>query len=177
MGKVKRFIYFFEGILMLLSVAILITDTEDGYLFIVAFLSVYLFAYAVNQLIYYFSLARYMVGGKVILCKALILLDLSIEVLFLSAVPKYYVMFYLVLIMVFAGFVDVLRALETKNNNGRNWKIKLVQGIITIGVALFSVPFVSTTNIVIYLFCISFVSSAITKISESFRKNSLVYIS
>jgi len=175
MGKTKRVLYILQGILMLLSVGIMITEPEFGYTLIIEILIISFMIYAINQLIYYFTLAKYMVGGKLVLCKALLVLNLAINTWGISDVPKRYIMLYLVGGLALAGTIDVLRALETRKNHGINWRLKLVQGVGTIVISLAGL-FAGSTSVIVYFFCAGVVSSAITKFTEAFRKTSIIYI-
>lgn len=177
MGKFKRFTSFIKGLLLLVAIAVMLSNPEKGYTYIVSSVSLSLIVYSINQFIYYFSLARYMVAGKIILCKAFIVINLAIEVGYLNFIPQYYVMIYLVIGLIFTGIVEVLRAMETKNNHGVHWKFKLYQGIVTILISMAGLCFLTTsTRMIIYLYCIGLLSVAITKISEGIRPNSIVYV-
>lgn len=174
MTKMRRINYIIQGLLILLVVGVLLIDPEDGYVLILAFLSISFLVYGINQLLFYFTLAKYMVGGKYIICKAIAVLDLGLEAAALTEVPKMYVMIYLVAGLVFGGFIDVLRAMDTRKREGRRWKVKLLQGIITIVIALAGLFFVNSTHIVVYFFCFGAVSLAFTRIVEAFRDTTIV---
>ena len=67
MSKFQRFQNIVIGLSMLISAAILILLPEGGCLYIMLFLAASLILRGISELIYYFTMARYMVGGKLIL--------------------------------------------------------------------------------------------------------------
>ena len=176
MSRSKRIKYIIQGLLMLLCVAILQIDYNIGVDIIIIIWAVYMAIYAVNQLLYYITLARYMVGGMRVLFKALLVLNIVIEIWLLSDIPKVYIMIYLAAGLAFGGLVDVLRAMETRKLQGVGWKIKLTQGCITIMMAVISLFYVNSARMIVYFFSFGLISSAITKITEAFRKTAVVYI-
>ena len=76
MTSVQRVKKVLAGILMLVCCFALVVNPETGFYFVALILSVSLFLYAVRSLLYYFTMARHMVGGKSILFRGIIVLDL-----------------------------------------------------------------------------------------------------
>lgn len=176
MSKLHRFNYVVEGLFMLLYAILLIIQPTQAYAAILGILGLSMIVYGINQFIYYLRLARYMVGGILILCKALIILNFGLEALYLTNVHKMYIMIYFAAGLAFTGIVDILRALETKKVDGKGWKLKFIQGVITIVVSIIGLIFGASTNAVVYFFSFGLISSALTKISEAFRKTDIIYI-
>ena len=88
----------FTVIKSLISIAagiFMIIDPKDGYLFMVGILAIWLTLYGLKILTYFFAMARYMVGGKMLLLRGLILFDFGIFTTTLSDVPRIYVLLYL----------------------------------------------------------------------------------
>lgn len=165
------------SILMFLFVGIMLAFPEDGYALVTGVLSISLFVYGLGRFFYYFRMAKYMVGGNIVLIKSLVIINLGFFTMSLENIPKLYVMLYLVGILMFGGLVDALRAMETKKNEGLHWRLKLTQGIITIVVSLVCLFFYNSENLIVYFYCFGLITSAITRITETFRKTAIVYVS
>ena len=95
MTSVQRVKKVLAGILMLVCCFALVTDPETGFYFVALILSVSLFLYAARSLIYYFTMARHMVGGKSILFRGIIVLDLAVFTFSMVDDPKLYIILYL----------------------------------------------------------------------------------
>jgi len=172
--RIKNFIF---GIVMLLCAVTLLYDHTLGYKIIIAILSLSFLIYGIRRLYYYLTMARYMVGGMAVLIKAVIILNLAFFVLKMSDIPKIYIMVYLVAGLMFTGVVDILRALEAKKHGSTKWKLKFSQGILTMLISVTALFFIESSSIIIYIFCIGLISSAITRLTEAFRKTAIIYIS
>ncbi len=169
----------FSGLLILLYVVILLLLPEQGYALAVLLLSISLLIKGVRKLIYYFTLARHMVGGKSVLYHALIMIDLSIFTIHVASMTSLTILIYLLGIYVFSGAVDILRALEARKYGTHFWKLKLINGIIGVAFALvlFVIGISSHSTILMLIgYCITLVYSAVLKILSAFRKTAIVYI-
>ena len=103
MSKFQRFQNIVIGLSMLISAAILILLPEGGCLYIMLFLAASLILRGISELIYYFTMARYMVGGKLILFIGAVFFDFGIFTLSLSDESKLFVLAYLLGFHAFAG--------------------------------------------------------------------------
>ena len=75
MNRFQRVRSFFTGVVMILASLLLLLTSEENYRLITVFLAVVLIVKGLNALLYYFSMARYAVGGKAALFFAVFLLD------------------------------------------------------------------------------------------------------
>jgi len=164
------------GLLMILGSIILIAFPEDGLLIVAGVLSLSLFIYGIKTLIYYLTMARHMVGGRIILYIAVIVLDFGMFTMMMTNIPKMYIALYLLAIYAFSGAIDILRALEAKKYQSSAWKLKLISGIINIVIAILCVVFIGSTNMIVYLYCAGLIYSAVVRIATAFRKTAIVYI-
>ena len=105
MSKFQRFQNIVIGLSMLISAAILILLPEGGCLYIMLFLAASLILRGISELIYYFTMARYMVGGKLILFIGAVFFDFGFFTLTLSDESKLFVLAYLLGFHAFAGLV------------------------------------------------------------------------
>lgn len=164
------------GIAIILGALILIAFPEDGIILTASILSLSLFIYGIKTLIYYVTMARHMVGGRIMLYLAVVVLDLGMFTMMLTNIPKIYIVLYLVVVYAFAGVVSILRALEAKRYQAPMWKLSLISGIINVVIAILCIIFMRSTNMIVYLYCTGLIYSAIVRIVTAFRETAIVYI-
>ena len=175
MTKLKRIINITTSIFMILFGMLLIASPNDTYVLVILVLSLTFALIGLKDLIYYFTMARFMVNGRLILFKGVILLDFGLVSASLIDMPKIYLILYLVVIHAFSGVVEILRAKESKNY-GSSWKLKLSHGIVNILLALCCMVFIKKTNIAIYIYAAGLIYSAAIRIITALRKTALIYI-
>ena len=163
------------ALLMIIFAAALIIDPEDGILLVAAALGIILLVYGIQKIIYYFSMAMHMVGGKLMLYIGIVVLDAGLFILTLSDVPRIYIVLYLVGINAFSGVIGILRAFELKGA-GAGWKFKFASSLFQILIGAASLVFIKNTQIVVYIFAAGLLYSAIERIVSSFRKTKIIYI-
>lgn len=164
---------------MLVSCLSLLLFPKDGYQFVLLILSLTLTGHGIKTLIYYFTMARKMVGGQAILYEGVVILDLGIFTITIVDNPTAIVILYLLLIYLFAGVVDILRALEAKSIAAPSWKFKFGSGVLNIVLALTAFiagVVMKSMEVLVYLYCLGLLSSAVAKIITAFRKTAIVYI-
>lgn len=179
MSYFQRVKSFLRGTVTLLFALILFLFPEDGCVVISLIIAASLFLYGCRQMIYYFSMARHMVGGKWSLCQAVIALDLSLFTLSVSSMGDYIIPVYLLGIYAFSGAIDILRALETKRVGAASWKRKLTGGVVSVlfAVALVIVGVIAgDRDILVYGYTVSLIYSSVLRIIAAFRKTAIVYI-
>ena len=160
---------------MILAALLIFLMTEDGYKLITLMIWVSLTLSALRQLVYYFSMARHMVGGRLVLYKAIIFLDLALFTRAVIRIPRAYVLIYLSVLFGFAGLVDVLHSLESRRVGG-SWRFNLSHGILNIILAGICLVFIRTGRLVEVIYGISLISSAILRIISATRRTAVVYI-
>ena len=165
------------GIFMIIFAVLFIMDpTEDTYQVLVAILAFGLAVKGLKDIIFYFTMARHMVGGKMILFQGVVVLDFAMLTGALADVPKPYVLLYLILIHAFSGVVEVLRAMEAKRTVAGPWKIKLTHGVINLGLALACFVFIRHTGTAIIIYSIGLIYAALIRIMSAFRRTAFVLI-
>lgn len=176
MNGAKRITGVIIGALMFLLGVLLIADPDGGLAVAALILSISLLVYAIRMLIYYFSMARHMVGGRTILYIGVIVLDLSIFFVTLSDIPRIYIVLYLAAIHAFAGAIDVLRAFEAMRYKAPSWKFSMITGAVNIIVAVLCIVFLGSERMIVYIYAAGLIWSAITRVIDAFRKTAIVYI-
>ena len=164
------------GVLIILGAVILIAFPEEGIIITASILSLSLFVYGIKTLIYYITMTRHMVGGRIMLYLAVVVLDLGMFTMMLTNIPKMYIALYLVVVYAFSGAIDILRALEAKKYQAPSWRFSLISGIISVVIAILCIVFIGSTNMIVYLYSAGLIYSAIARIITAFRKTAIVYI-
>jgi len=165
------------ALLMLLAVWVIITYEDGGYVLIMGIMSTSLLVGAFRRFVYFFTMARFMVGGTIELYKAIVLANFGLIVWNISYIPKGFIIVYLIVGLIFSGLVDVLRANESRCHGSIHWKIKFIRGLVIVLISVASLFFARESNIEVYLYCFGLVVSALSRIIESCRKTAIVYIS
>ena len=178
MNSIQRIKKFLSGLAMLLGSLLLIVEPEEGYYIIAFLLSISLLLTGVRALVYYFTMARNMVGGKSILYRALILTDLGIFTLTTITIPKIYLICHLLISHAFSGLVDMLKAIEDKKLQASSWRMSFIYGLgnLLTAVAAFVCVLNQSTELVVDIYCISLAYSGMMQMAASFRKTAIIYI-
>ena len=172
--RIKNILF---GLLVLaVGVLFLVDPSDEAYLFIIAILTLGLAVRGISDIIFYFTMARHMVGGKVILIKGVVILDFAFLTGTLSNVPKIYILLYLIAMHAFAGAIDVLRAMEAKSKVEGPWKLKCFQGVGNILLAVACLVFINRANTALIIYSAGMVYSGILRVISSFRPTTFIVI-
>ena len=161
---------------IVIAIIIIITPGDDTYYFILTFLAIGLLATGIARLYFYFSMARYMVGGKVSLYEGVILIDAAVFSISLSDVPKFYLLLYLAIVHAFSGLVEILRSREAGSYKAKGWLRKFLHGLVNIALALGCIIFIKRANTASLIYAVGLLYSGIIRIVTAFRRSTLVYI-
>lgn len=178
MNSFQRIKKFLSGLCMLFGSIILVLEPEDGYYIIAFLLSISLLLTGIRALVYYFTMARNMVGGKSILYRALILTDLGIFTLTTTTIPEIYLICHLLISHAFAGLVDMMKAVEDKRMQAASWRISFICGFGNLLTAVVAVTCLlnNSTELVMDIYCAGLAYTAIMKMADAFRKTAIIYI-
>ena len=179
MTKVQRIEKVLIGLLMMACCVVLVIYPELGFYVVAVILSVSLLIYAGRCLTFYFLMARHMVGGKSLLFRGIIVLDLAVFTVSMVDDPKIFIIIYLLGIHAFAGLVAILRALEARRYRAPAWRRSLVSGVVNLAVAVMAVIaglFLPSPNDLVYLYAACLFYSACVQIVSAFQKTAIVYI-
>ncbi len=149
---------------------------QDNYIVLLYIIAAWMSVQGISTIFYYFTMARYMVGGKVSLYTGVILLDFGLLTFSLTNVPYIYILLYLVGMLGFSGAVRILRTLETKKNGSKHWKLKLFHGVVDILMAVFCIINIKFSGATVMVFGFSVLYSSIMRIITACRKSTLVVI-
>lgn len=178
MTKFERARTFIEGLIIVLCCIILIVLKRKGYAVLLFILGMSFMIRGVRYLVYFFAMARHMVGGKMILFIGIIYLDFGMFTLTLRDEPLVFVGLYLLGLYAFSGLVDILKAMEAYRINGY-WKHTLITGIVQVaiaGMALFCGIVLKSPLLLVRLYCMGLLYSGISLIIQSLRTTTIAYI-
>ena len=164
------------GVFIIIGGIILMAFPDNGLIIVASILCLSLFIYGIRSLVYYFSMARHMVGGRIILYLGIIILDLGMFALMLTNIPRFYIVLYLLVIYAFSGVIDVLRSLEAKKYQAPSWKFFLASGLVNIVVAVLCIVFIKRGDMIVYFYGAGLIYSAVVRIISALRKTAIVYI-
>ena len=170
----KRITRLLRGIMMLIAAAVLLAYPEYGYAFVILILDIMLLIYGIRLLVYYFTMTRFMVGGISTLFKGIIVIDLGLFISELDDTTKKMAMVYLIVCLIFSGVTDVFHAIEAKHLLGA-WKYEIISGIIKVLIALSCLGFLDSSGILVLIYSIGLVHTALTYIVSAFRKTAIMY--
>lgn len=176
MSRIQHVGAFLGGLLTLLCAAVLLKLGGEGYGVIVAIISVSLFLRGIRALSFYFTMARHMVGGKSILFNGIISLDFGMFALTLESVPQLYVVLYLIACHLYAGVVDVLRALEAKRLGSRHWRLNLMYGVANVVIAALCALSLRAPALLVEIYAAGLIYTGCLRIVTAFRKTAIAYI-
>lgn len=176
MTVTKRIVYFIIGLVMIAAAVVFFIYPEQGCLMIIGIITLSLLIYAIRKIWYYFTLARFMVGGKAVLFKGIIAFDLGLFTTTLADIDQSFIMLYLIGCNIFSGAIDIVRANEARKLGSTSWRTKLVSGAVNIIFSGACVMYLHSQRMFVLIYCIGLVYSGIIRIVTACRKTSIVYI-
>lgn len=175
MTKARRVSNFITGLFMIIGALLIAIAADRVYPLIIAIFGISLLLAGARSLVYYCSMARHMVGGRTVLYRAIIILDMGVFTLALTDVPLYCVVIYLAVIHGFAGFVDIMRAVESKRLQAPSWKLNLSTGVINIILAALCVVFIGVVEVAVLVYAAGLAYSGAVRMIQSFRRAKILY--
>ena len=175
MRKITRIKNLLIALIMIAFAVLLLAFPEVGPLLIVILLGAGLIIEGIRSLIYYFTMAKNMVGGKKVLFRSIFILDIGAFLLTGCGASNQLIFLYLLGMLAASGGIDIIRALELKKEGAR-WKHRLISGLLAFVLLIAALIFMSDPQVVVYIFCIQLIYTAITRLVSVFRKTAVIYI-
>jgi uncharacterized membrane protein HdeD (DUF308 family) len=154
----------------------IINPSDEAYSVVVAILSIGLAIAGIKDIVFYFTMARHMVGGKMILIQGVIIFDFAIITGSLANVPKIYILLYLIGVHAFSGVIEIMRAMEARRTVDGPWKIKFSHGIVNLILAIACLIFIRQSNTALIIYSLGLMYSAVVRLFDAFRKKAFVVI-
>ena len=173
MTKARRIGYVLTGLIMVIFGTAMAIMPSEVYGVIILSLGLTLMLSGIRSLVYYFTMAKHMVGGLAVLYRGVI--DIGLFTLSLVDVPLIFIMLYLAGLHGFSGFIDIMRAIESKKMNA-SWKLNISHGIINVLIALLCLVFLKTVWVATLCYSLGLIYSGIIRIIQAFRRTTVVYI-
>ncbi len=176
MSRFSRIKNIIIGIAVIVMSVFMLIFPSVGYYMATIILGVVLLINGIKQFIYFFSMGIHMIGGKIILYRALITIDLSFFILSIKGIGQRYMMVYFIIYYLFAGTIIIFRAYESRKAEAGFWKWKLMNGIIKVTVAIMCIIFNNSEDVMLYLMCFGLIISSVTRIGMALKKTAIIYI-
>lgn len=163
--------------LLIISVSIIMFMIPDvGYVLATIILGSVLLLDGIKQFIYFFSMGIHMVGGKMILYRALITMDAGLFTISIRGIGQRYIMVYFIMYYFFAGMISIFRALEARRLEAGAWKMNLISGLFEMVMAIICLINNNSEKVMLDMLCFALIVSALTRIVMAFRKSAIIYI-
>ena len=176
MSKFDRIKNIIIGIAVIVISVYMFAVPSTGYNMATLILGVVLLINGIKQFIYFFSMGIHMIGGKMILYRALITMDLSFFILSIRGIGQRYMMVYFIIYYLFAGIIIIFIAYESRKAEAGFWKWKLMLGIVKVTVAIMCIIYNNSEDVMLYLLCFGLIISAVMRIGMALKKTAIIYI-
>ena len=176
MTRIQRARAFLESLVMIAFCILLVIEPDLGSQLIIIVAGFALLLEGAQSLVYYATMARKMVGGKLQLYKGIILMDLGAFMLTQDDLPTVYIMVYLMIANLVAGVIDVMHAMESKRLEAGSWRLNMAIGVTNILIAIVCVFFIKSTQMLVYAYSFGLFYSACLRFASAFRRSAIVYI-
>ncbi len=170
MTKIQRIRSFIAGVFMLILAIPFSIDPRGGYVFIMLMLGLVFTFRGLKSIVYYITMARYMVGGSRVLFSGILIFDFGLFTLSLNDIPHLLILLYLAVLHVFAGLVTAINALDTRKRGSRSWRLKLSVGVVNLVAGILCLALLKE-SMAVYIYCAGMVYGGIMRIVTAFRKN------
>ena len=164
------------GSLLILAAVIIIADPVVGVDILAGFLSITLVAAGIREIVFFFQMGRFMVGGKTVFYTGIIMMDAGILAGAVLLMSKFYVLLYLVGFFAFYGVVTLLRAREEMHFEGSGWKYRILYAVVDLVIAVACVFFIRSTEMMGYIYAGGLIFTALSRFALMRRRVVGVYI-
>ena len=176
MSKYDRIKNIAVGIGLIILSILMFVFPDTGYYMAAVIFGVVLLLNGIKQMIYFLSMGIHMVGGKMILYRALITLDLGFFLLSISSIGQRYLMAYFMVYYFFVGIITIFRAYEARKIKAGLWKWKLMNGLIKVMIAITCIVNFNSEDMMLFLVCFAVIASALTRIGMALKKTAIIFI-
>ena len=177
MTRFQRIKGFLAGLLLILCGLTLISLPEENFEFVAILLGLYLIFAGLKNLVYYFTMARHMVGGQFLLIMGVIIFDFGVYSFSLFDDSSFIIISYLTGIHLFSGALNLVKALSEIRSSISFWKTDMLQAGVNFVMAVLCLTFRHTPSVLVYLYAAGLFYSAAVRIWSVFRRTAIVYIS
>lgn len=165
-----------KGIVILLCSYLMVRLPTYGFYIIALILCVTMLVRGLSSLIYYITMARHMVGGKLQLYKGIIMIDIGLFFLNVDNMPELFLVIYLLISNLISGVIDVMRAMEARRLESGSWKLNMATGLISMISGLACAFCLGRQNVLVYIYAAGLFYTGCLHIAAAFRRSAIVYI-
>ena len=176
MNKAKRVWNIVSAIIMIHAAVILMVIPNVAFGLIAMFVGVMLTFYGLKYLLYYFTHACHMVGGKWLLLVGLILFDLGVFSSLLYDQAQAIMIIYVATGHVVAAILNMVRAVGNKKDGNPGWMIDFAQCIGNIIQVALCLIFIHLIVIPVFIYCSGVIYSAVLRIIQACKRTEIVYV-
>jgi len=175
-NRVKNFIQGFVTVLFALA---LILFPAGALPIVIAIIGFGMTLKGLRALVYYFTMARSMVGGKSTLYRGILFLDLGIFTSSLADGQRFIVVIYIAAMNLFTGAIAILKARESKKARVPQWKWGFAFGVAAIVMSVVSLitgVILRDPDVTIIVYAAGLLYSGVIMIASAFKRTAIVYI-
>ncbi len=179
MTKKRRVLNIITGMLMIAAAIALTGIGTLGLDAVLVIVGTGLLIRGLQSLTYYLRMARSMVGGKTVLYKAILLLDLGIFTNSVAGSGQWIAIVYVAFLNLFEGVVTLMHSIDEKKLGAKQWKLGVAYGAVNILIAvavLVSGFGLHAPTLAVYAYALGLLYSGASKIVSAFRRTAIVYI-
>ena len=176
MIKVRKIGSLLLGLYLILIGLSMIFLPEEGTEAAILFLALLLIILGIRGLIFYFTMAKHMVGGKSILYLNMILLDFGLVSGTMVGQSKIYLILYLIVAHAFAGVVGILRSGEERRYGVNSWKYEMIYAIGNLVIVVACLCSIGSTETLVWIYGAGILLGGIGQILKVFRKEEVEYV-
>ena len=176
MSKYNRIKNIAAGIGIIILSIFMFAFPDTGYYMATIIFGAVLLIDGIKQMIYFLSMGIHMIGGKMILYRALITMDLSFFLLSIRSIGQRYLMVYFIIYYFFVGMITIFRAYEARKIKAELWKWKLMNGIIKVIISIACIVNITSEDMMLFLVCFGLIVSALTRIGMALKKTAIIFI-
>ena len=176
MSRLNRIYSVLTGVSMILISIVMLAFPDLGYQLATWILGIALMMNGFKQLFYFLNMGIHMVGGRIILYRALITLDIGFFTLSIQGTGQRYILTYFAIYYLFAGIISIFRASESRRLEADFWKFKLIRGGFDLTIAVICLIHNNSANVMLEILCFALIVSASARIMMAFKKSSIIYI-
>ena len=136
MTRVRRLGNIGIGLLTIIAALLILIKGTEGFQYVILIISITFIVSGLHQIFYYFTMARKMVGGKSILVRGFLTLDVGVFLITKVDNPAAFIILYILGCHLLAGIIDVLRILEDRRMGVSVWGFNLFYGIANIALVI-----------------------------------------
>ena len=142
MNKIQRARYLLSAAVMFVCAAVIISIPYFGFVISAFILGGILVITGIRYLVYFFTMARYMVGGMSMLYRGILIIDVGAFAFSMIDKANVFILLYMLWFYGTAGFFSIVRGRNAKKSGSPIWRLSIINGIVNLLFVLASLIFI-----------------------------------